>query len=584
MSDKLSKAELLKQSSQKLRGNVAEELADVSSAFVSDDSYELLKFHGSYQGYNRDTATERKKQKLDKEWEFMLRLKMPGGRLTAKQYLALNKLSTAFSNGTLRLTTRQTFQYHNILKENLKPLVKDICGELLTTLGGCGDVVRNVTTSPAPIKSAPYLKMLDDVYTIARFVTPKTDAYADIWMDGENVTNEFDDGRLNWLPETDRSGAVDPLYGDNYMPRKFKIGMTLPDDNCVDVLTNDMAIIPLWDNESLTGYNIFLGGGMGMTHNKPETYPRLASPIAFVEADDLINVVKAAIKLQHTHGDRGNRKHARLKYVVEENGLEWTKQQLDHFIGRELEGIRAMPAFTVKDHMGWHEQGDGNWYLGVPIPGGRIADDGKVKVQSALDKVLTEYQMPMVLTPDQNLILCDIAPEHREDITTILKAHGMSLREDISAIERDFLPCVALPTCGKALAEGERMAEPLIRELEALFARHDVLETPVAIRMTGCPNGCARPYVGDIGIVGCMPGHYALYIGGDFNCTRMNERVFDRVPFEHITTALEPMIELYATHRLSEAETFGDFCYRHGIESMKLLAVEALSATYKWAA
>lgn len=583
---KLTSQETVKAESRKLRGNIAAEMTD-GNAFVSDDSYELLKFHGSYQGYNRDTATERKKQKLDKEWEFMLRLKLPAGRLSAGQYLALDKLCDVCANGTLRITTRQSIQYHNILKPSMKPLIQGICQELLSTIGGCGDVVRNVVTSPAPYATPKHKKLLEDAYAIARAMTPRTEAYTEIWLDGEKVTGEFDDGRLNWLPQEKEEEGVDPLYGATYLPRKFKISITIPEDNSIDVLINDLAIIAVWEGEQLQGYNFYLGGGLGMTHNKPETYPRLASPVCFVEKDDLIAAAKAVVQLQRDHGDRTDRKHARLKYVMDEKGEAWAKAELEARLGKTLEGVRPVAPLRVPDHLGWHAQGDGKWFLGVPIPDGRIRaydeEHYNADIRGGLRAVIERFMMPIVLMPDNNIILYNIEERDKEEIESVLRSFNIPLREEITHLRRDFLACVALPTCGKALAEGERASLPLIAELEQLFARYGVDGERIAVRMTGCPNGCARPFVGDIGIVGRMPGHYSLYIGGDYACTRLNEKLFDRVPLEHIATALEPLIALYAKQR-GQGEGLGDFCHRYGMERIKQAVLETLGVEHKWAA
>lgn len=585
-SGKLTEQETYKAESHKLRGKISAELAD-ENAYVSDESYELLKFHGSYQGYDRDTATERKKQKLDKEWEFMARLKIPGGRLTAGQYLALDKLCDLCANGTLRITTRQSIQYHSVLKADLKPLVRGICEELLSTLGGCGDVVRNVVTSPAPYATRKHARLLEDAVAIARAMTPRTDAYAEIWMDGEDVTKEFDDGRLDWIHNGIVEDGDDPLYGAAYLSRKFKIALTIPEDNSMDILTNDLAIIAVWEEDALKGYNFYLGGGLGMTHNKPETYPRLATPVCFVEPGDLMAAAQAVVKLQRDYGDRTDRKHARLKYVMEEKGTAWAKQEIETRLGKTLEDVRPMAPLVVPDHLGWHAQGDGKWFLGVPVPDGRIrqydAEHYNADIRGGLRDVIGRFMMPIILTSDNNILLYNIYEKDKIEIESILRSYNIPLREEISNLRRDFLACVALPTCGKALAEGERVSLPLIAQFEQLFTRHGVENDRIAVRLTGCPNGCARPYVGDIGIVGRMPDHYSLYIGGDYACTRLNTKVFDRVPQEHLTTVLDPMLALYTKNR-HPGEGFGDFCTRYGIEQVKQVAVAALGHEYKWAA
>lgn len=566
---KLSGQEKIKLESQFLKGKIAEELAD-ENPFVSDASYELLKFHGSYQGYNRDTATERKKAGLDKEWEFMLRMVCPGGRLSSEQYLALDSISDDYANGTMRITTRETFQFHCIIKENLKKHVAAINELLLTTLGGCGDVVRNVMSSPAPIKDAIHARLREDTERVAKFCKPKTTAYSLLWTDEEHVEQKVVE-------------EVEPLYGVTYLPRKFKIGLAVPEDNTISVLTHDLAIILIYENGELQGYNLCLGGGMGMTHNKPATYPRLATPIAFIGKDDLLRGVEATIKLVRDHGDRSDRKHARLKYVVEENGIEWTRNTLEEYYGEKMADPKPMGDFKVPDHMGWHEQGDGKWFLGVPISSGRIEDRDDAKVRTGLRDVIQKYKMNVVLSADQNIILCDIEEGQKAGIEAILKAHHIALREDLTNIDRYGIACVALPTCGKALAEAERTRIPLIAEMERTLEKHGIKDERIFISIAGCPNGCSRPYVGDIGIVGRTPGHYALFIGGDFEGTRLNTKIFDRVPYEHITNVFDILFEKYVNERHDDKEGFGNYANRVGVSSLAVEVEKKLSNEFKWA-
>jgi len=572
MSDdkKLSAQEGMKIDSKYLKGHIAEELADPNTNFVSEESYELLKFHGTYQGYNRDTATARKQQKLEKEYEFMVRLKIPAGRINAEQYLAMDKIADQYANGTLRITTRETFQFHCIVKGDLKAHIASVNQALLSTLGGCGDVVRNIMACPAPIKDAIHHSLERDAVAIAERVAPKTSAYHEIWMDGEKV-------------DTSAGTEVEPLYGAEYLPRKFKIGISTPEDNCIDVMTHDLAILSLFEDGNLKGYNFALGGGLGMTHNKSNTYPRLASPIAFVPPELLIPATEAVIKLQRDHGDRSDRKHARLKYVVEEKGIAWTRSTFEHYLGRKLDDPLAMPKFAVDDHLGWHEQGDGKWFLGIPVSSGRIIDREGEAIRSGLRSVISTYKMPIVLTADQNIILSNIEPGEKTAITQELKKHGIKLKEDLTRVYQNFLACVALPTCGKALAEAERVKLPLVADIEKVMAKNGILDERISIRIAGCPNGCSRPYVGDIGIVGRTPDSYVLFIGGDFEGTRLNKAVFDKVPLKEIPEALNVMFANYASNKLS-GEGFGDFCARVGVEQVAEAAKEILKTSYKWAA
>jgi sulfite reductase (ferredoxin) len=571
---KLSGQEKIKRESDYLKGDIAAELADQSTQEVSDATYELLKFHGSYFGYDRDSATARKQKGLDKEYEFMVRLKCPGGRMTAKQYLALDALCEKYANATMRITTRETFQFHCIKKVGMKPLIADINRILMSTLGGCGDIVRNVITCPAPIKDNIHATLEADAYTLAKSCAPKTTAYYEVWLDGEKMD------AYPFQPDPAPAGAVEPLYGETYMPRKFKIALADPADNCMDALCNDLAILALFDEaQEHQGYNIALGGGLGTKHNNPKTYPYLAKPVLYAPPEMLVPVTEAVVRLQRDHGDRADRQHARLKYTVAEKGIAWCKTELEKYLGMSMDDPRPMPAFGVVDHTGWHEQGDGKWFLGIPISSGRIVDRDREAIRSGLRDVISTYGMNLVLTADQNIILCDIEPGEKAAVTAQLRKYGIRLAEDLTPAYRNFIACVALPTCGKALAEAERVKLPLVHEIEQVMARHGLTQERIAIRIAGCPNGCPRPYVGDIGIVGRTPDTYALYIGGDFEGTRLNEKIFDKVPFAQLPAALEPMFALWKEKR-ETGEGFGDFSMRFGVDAVKQAAVGALAADW----
>ncbi len=575
---KLSKAETIKRESDYLKGNVAAELADNSSQEVTDETYELLKFHGSYFGYDRDSATARKQQGLEKEFEFMVRMKCPGGRLTAAQYIGLDTLAEKYANGSLRITTRETFQFHCIKKTGMQPLIADINHLRLSTLGGCGDITRNIMTCPAPIKDNIHAKLEEDCFELARHCAPKaaTNSYYEVWLDGQRI----DDYPFNPAPAV-QGEAPEPLYGTTYMPRKFKIGIITSEDNCIDVLSHDLAILSLFNGQEHVGYNFALGGGMGMKHNSAKTYPRVATQIAYIPPELFIPATEAVIKLQRDHGDRGDRQHARLKYVMAEKGDAWAKATLEQYLGRELEAPRKTGSFAVEEHTGWHEQGDGKWFLGIPILSGRIADFENAQIRSGLRAVIMDYGMDLRLTADQNIILCDIETGEKTVIEESLRKHGIKLREDMSAAARNVLACVAYPTCGKALAEAERVASPLMDNIDRVMEQQGLLNEHVAIRIAGCPNGCSRPYGGDIGIVGRTPDHYALYIGGDFEGTRLNEKIFDKVPYEALPNALEPMFGLWRDHRKA-GESFGDFCQRYGVANVKQAALTQLAGN-DWA-
>ncbi len=554
----ISKAEAVKQQSRRLRGNLARDLAGTTAAF-DNVGYSLLKFHGIYQGYDRDSATERKQRGDSKLWQFMVRVRIPGGRLTAAQYLALDGLADRYANGSLRITTRQSIQFHGVVKPGLKATIAEINKALLTTLAACGDVVRTVTTVPAPLRDPVHRRLDADARRLSTHLLPKTGAYHEIWLDGEKVT-----------PENE---PPDPLYGERYLPRKFKVGLAIPEDNTIDVLTNDLAIVALFEGEALTGYNFLLGGGHGMTHNRPETYPRLATPVAFIEPGDLLDAAAAVVRLHRDRGDRGNRRHARLKYVIAEKGEEWARERLAEDLGKPLEPCRAMPDFHVPDHLGWHEQGDGRLYLGLPVASGRIVDNQGSQLRSALRELVGRFGADPVLMPSQDIIVSEIARADQAAITALLRTHGVRIADDLLPVERWALACPALPSCGLALTEAERVRDEIVGAIAARLRHWGLEQERLSVRITGCPNGCARPYSGDIGIVGRLPGFYSLYVGGDFAGTRLNTAIAERLDIAGIADALDPLFGFFSESRIS-GEGFGDFCHRVGGEALRrLLAV-----------
>ena len=565
--DAISKPEAIKQQSRQLRGHIARDLPDTATPF-DKEGYALLKFHGVYQGYDRDSATERKQRGDDKIWQFMVRARIPGGRLTADQYLALDAIADRYANGSLRITTREGIQFHGVVKAGLKLAIAEVNGAMLTTLAACGDVVRNVTTVPAPIRDAVHRRLEADARRLSTYLLPQTHAYHEIWVEG-----------APWREEESAAEKPDPLYGERYLPRKFKTGLAIPEDNTIDVLTNDLAIVALFEGDRLLGYNFLLGGGHGMTHNNPKTYPRLATPVAFVEPEDLLEAAAAVVRLHRDHGDRGNRRHARLKYVIAENGEDWARERLEEYLGKTLEPCREMPAFAVPDHLGWHEQGDGKLYLGVPVPSGRIADAPQSRIRTALREIVERFGCDPVLMPSQDIILSQIRPEDRDSIEHLLRQHSVRLADDLLSAERWALACPALPTCGLALTEAERVRGDIVAAIEARLQHYGLERERLSIRIAGCPNGCSRPYTGDIGIVGRMPGYYSVFVGGDFAGTRLNTLLGDKVALREIAEVLDPLFAMFASARV-EAEGFGDFCHRLGVSALQ----QALAARHQGAA
>jgi sulfite reductase (ferredoxin) len=554
--DAVSAAEAVKKWSRQLRGRLARDLADTAQPF-DKEGYSLLKFHGVYQGYDRDSATERKQRGEQKVWQFMVRVRIPGGRLSASQYLALDALADRYGNGSLRVTTRQSIQFHGVLKAGLKASIATINEALLTTLAACGDIVRTVTTVPAPIRDAVHHRLETDARALSRHLLPSTRAYHEIWVDGK--------------PWADTPGAAeppDPIYGECYLPRKFKIGLAIPEDNTIDVLTNDLAIVALFAGDSLAGYNFLLGGGHGMTHNNPQTFARLATLVAFIAPDDLLEAATAVVRLHRDWGDRSNRRHARLKYVIAERGETWARERLSEYLGKTLPPCRPMPRFQVRDHLGWHEQGDGKLYLGIPIASGRIVDKEDALLRTALRETVRRFGCDPILMPSQDIILSEIDPKDRDAVSGLLRAYGVRLTEELRPAERWALACPALPSCGLAITEAERVRDELVAQIMARLEGLGLDGERLSIRITGCPNGCARPYTGDIGIVGRIPGFYSLYVGGDFEGTRLNRPVADRLALTEIADALDPLFALFSGARLGN-EGFGDFCHRVGPEALR---------------
>ena len=554
---KRSAVEVLKEGSQFLRGMLADELAGPGTQ-VSEDGYNLLKFHGSYEQYDRDTATVRKQRGEEKEYQFMVRVRMPGGRVTAAQYLALDELADRYGNGTLRLTTRQGIQFHGVIKQHLKATIAAINRTVLTTQAACGDVVRNVMTSPSPVRDPVHARLEADARLLSSVLLPRSRAYHEIFLDGE---------RLN-EPESE------PLYGPTYLPRKFKIALGIPEDNTVDVLANDLGFLLVFEGDRLIGYNVAIGGGLGMTHNRPDTYPRLATIIGSVGPDDLIRAATAVIGFQRDHGNRVDRKRARLKYVLDDLGVEAVRAHLVRDHALSLAPALPMQPIAVPDLLGWHPQGDGRHWLGVPVPSGRVKDEDGVALRRALRRVVAETGANPIVTPQQDLLLADIPETRQAEVDAILAASGVTRAEDLSPLQRFALACPALPTCGLALTEAERVREPIVAELQAALDTLGLGQERISLRITGCPNGCARSYAGDIGLVGRIPGHFAIYVGGDFEGTVLAQQLLNRVKQADIAQALTPLLAAWGRER-RDGEGFGDWARRAGMPALTALITPA---------
>ena len=546
---KLSGAETLKAGSHGLRGTVAEEIRGNPRGGISEGAYNLLKFHGTYEQFDRDTATARKQSGQDKEWQFMVRVRAPGGVMTGAQYLALDEIAGRYANGTLKITSRQGIQFHGTVIGDLKAEIAAINHALMTTYAACGDVVRNVMTTPAPRRDAIHARLLADAKMLSEALLPKSRSYFEIFLDEEG--------------DETAPAEEEPIYGATYLPRKFKIGLIHASDNTADVLSNDLGFIAEFDGDSLLGYHVYVGGGQGMTHNKPRTYPRIASPVGFIGPDQLWEAAKAVIGLQRDHGDRSDRRRARLKYVVDDRGLDWVRSELTTTYGLAMQPARPLPRLEMPELLGWHEQGDGKLWLGLPVNAGRISDGLRVALREAVER----FGAAPVFTPQQDVLLSDVLPADRDALGEMLRRHGVVFTQDLTPLSRWALACTALPTCGLALTEAERVRLPIVADIEQVLARHGMAGERISLRITGCPNGCVRPYAGDIGLVGRVPGHYAIFVGGDFESTRLSFKLLERIKMENVGSALEPIIAAWAQQRNGD-EGFGNFCHRMGLPAL----------------
>jgi len=550
-----TKVETIKAASDGLRGTIGSDLVSPAPKF-GDDDLQLLKFHGVYQQEDRDARRsvprdERLEIPADarppKSYSYMVRTKNPGGYVPASFFLAFADLCDSHGNGTLRITSRQGFQIHGVHKTELKDVIAAINENLGSTLGACGDINRNVMAPAAPFLAREYVVARETAHAIAELLTPRTGAYYEIWLDGEMAHT---------------SHEPDPLYRETYLPRKFKIAVGVAGDNSVDVLTNDLGVVPIFsDVDVLVGFDLYVGGGLGMTHRKPATFPRLAEPLGFVEPADLMRVVYAIVEVQRDYGDRTNRKHARLKYTIEDRGIAWFTSEVERYAKLRLGAFRPLPPWKHRDYLGWHEQGDGRLFLGVSIRSGRIKDDGSFELKSALREIVARYELDVVLTPQQNLLIVDVPRLARDEIDAILERRGVRRVEEISLLERHALACPALPTCGLALAESERALPALVHDLERRLVAHGLGDEPISIRMTGCPNGCSRPYTAEIGIVGVSGDRYNLSLGGSTDSTRLNRVFRELLPLAEIGPVLDGIFADFARERIA-GESFGDWCAR----------------------
>lgn len=541
-----SPVERIKEASNYLRGTIGEGLADEATGAIAEDDTQLTKFHGIYQQDDRDLRSERQKQKLEPHYQFMVRIRLPGGVLSPEQWLALDELAHKYANGQLRLTTRQTFQYHYVFKRDLKPLIQGINAAGMDTRGACGDDNRNVLCNSNPNRSAVHAELLAWSRRISEHLLWHSGAYDEIWLD-----------------QTPQGEDKEPLYGRTYLPRKFKVALAIPPENDTDIHANDLGFIAIVEDGGLTGFNVAVGGGMGMTQSEPATYPRIADVIGFITPEQVLEVSEHIVAIQRDYGDRSNRKHARFKYTIDDRGLDWIKGELHARLGWELGPARDYRFESNGDRYGWIQGDDGRWHCTVFVQNGRIADTDTAPVMTGFREIARAHKGEFRVTGNQNIIIANVEGNDKGAIDKLLQQYKLHGTKRQSALRLNSMACVALPTCGLAMAESERYLPSLIDKLEEVMRDAGLEDDPIVVRMTGCPNGCARPYLGEIGFVGKSLGHYQMYLGAGFAGQRLNKLYRESVTEEEILTELTPVIHRYAAER-DENERFGDFVVRKG--------------------
>lgn len=546
---KLSGTETIKHESRYLRGPLAEDLASDSPAF-SKSSQALLKFHGSYQQDDRDA----RKAGPEKAYSCMVRVSIPGGAVTAAQYKILDDIG-ALGNGTLRITSRQGIQYHFVLKRDIKELIQRIIGSGLNTLAACGDVVRNVVAPAEPFPDFRQEKLRPYVMLIARELKPRTDAYAEIWLDGEKAITFHEPENAKSPVDTD--DPVEPLYGPTYLPRKFKIGFAFEGDNSTDLYSHDMGFVPHFRGEEIEGFTLLAGGGLGQSNGIKASRVRLASEIGYFPASELLNAAKAVISIHRDFGNRENRKLARLKYVLNDRGVEWFREEMGRRLGHPITPPRELKFLRQQDYLGWNPGHGGTWFYGLRVISGRIQDNVRLAVREIVETLGTDVRF----TAQQNILFAGLAEGDKAKLEAILAKHGVTLAHQMAPILRGSMACPALPTCGLALSESERILPEMVGEIQAEFDKLGLNEQDVLLRTTGCPNGCARPYTAEIGIVGQSPALYSIYLGGAPEGTRLAPLLSHNVKRAEIASTLRPLIEDYAANR-EPNEAFGDYCHR----------------------
>jgi sulfite reductase (NADPH) hemoprotein beta-component len=545
----LTPVEKIKSSSRGLRGTIADGLADPTSGGLADDDAQLVRLHGSYQQDDRDTREERRLQKLEPLWRFMVRIRLPGGVCTPAQWLAIDDIARRYANHTLRLTTRQTFQFHGIAKGDMKATMAALDAALMDSIATCGDVNRNVIASSNPVESPAHLEVADWARRLSEQLLPKTRAYHEIWLDGEKLTG---------TPE------VEPVYGTSFLPRKFKTAIAVPPSNDVDVFAHDLGFIAIVEQGRLVGFNLTVGGGLGSTHGDPATYPRLADVAGFLPVDAILAVAEAVIATQRDYGDRTNRRHARLKYTIADRGLAWFVAEVERRAGLKLEPARPYAFTSNSDRFGWQQGFDGRWHRTLRVPAGRIADRYDQPWLTGWRELARLHRGDFRVTANQNATIAGVAEEDRATLDDLIAQYRLDSAEQGTPLKRDALACVSLPTCPLAMAEAERYLPQLVSRVESLLEKHGIAGLPMSLRMTGCPNGCARPYLAELGLIGKAPGRYNLHLGGDGRGERLNVLYRENLDERALLAELDGLFASYAAGREPE-ERFGDFLWRTGL-------------------
>lgn len=547
-----SDVERIKEESYYLRGTLRETMLDRISAGISEDDNRLMKFHGSYLQDDRDLRNERQKQKLEPAYQFMLRVRTPGGVATPAQWLDMDELAQKYGNGTLKLTTRQAFQMHGILKWNMKKTIQEIHASLLDTIAACGDVNRNVMCSPNPYQSEIHSEVFKWSKQLSDYLLPRTRAYHELWLDEEKVAG---------TPEVEE---VEPMYGPLYLPRKFKIGITVPPSNDIDVFSQDLGFIAIVEYDKLVGFNVMIGGGMGMTQGDKETYPQLAKVIGFCTPDQIYDVAEKVITIQRDYGNRSVRKNARFKYTVDRLGLETVKAELENRLGWTLDGAKPYHFDNNGDRYGWVKGIGGRWHFTLFVQGGRITDIDDYQLMTGLREIAKFHTGDFRLTANQNLIIANVSSQKKKMISELIEQYGLTDVKYYTALRRSSLACVALPTCGLAMAEAERYLPVLLEKIETIVDENGLRNEEITIRMTGCPNSCARPTLGEIGFIGKAPGKYNMYLGAAFDGSRLSKMYRENIGEEEILRELRVLLSRYAKER-QEGEHFGDFVISSGV-------------------